>query len=193
MLRQLFSLDDHVCPWWLTFTFDNPLRRVLHNPEQILGDLVRPGMIVADIGCGMGYFTMAMARMVGPGGRVIAVDLQAKMLAGVQKRGQRLGLASQIALHSATPNSLGLNEPVDFALAFWMVHEVTDQERFFGEVRALLRPEAKFLVVEPKIHVGGDTFKQQVASATAAGLRPQSPVKVAISRAMLFGKTDQEG
>lgn len=71
-----------ICPWWMTYTFDNPLRRLLHDRRRILGPFVRPGMRVADIGCGMGYFTLGLADLVGPQGKVLAVDLQKRQLEG---------------------------------------------------------------------------------------------------------------
>lgn len=68
--------DQRVCPWWLAYTFDHALRRLIHRPEVILAGLVRPGQTVLDLGCGMGFFSLAMARLVGEQGRVICVDLQ---------------------------------------------------------------------------------------------------------------------
>ncbi len=61
------SRSGNVCPWWLCPTFDNPLRRLIHNPDRILAGLVRPGEIALDLGCGMGYFSIPLARLVGPG------------------------------------------------------------------------------------------------------------------------------
>ena len=66
----------HVCPWWAGYFIDNPLRRLLHSPEAILGRHLRTGMTAMDLGCGMGLFSIAMARMVGDQGCVIAVDIQ---------------------------------------------------------------------------------------------------------------------
>jgi 2-polyprenyl-3-methyl-5-hydroxy-6-metoxy-1,4-benzoquinol methylase len=77
--------STRTCPWWLAATFDNPFRRFFHNPAVILGDLVTPGQTVIDLGCGMGYFSLAMAKMVAPDGQVIAVDLQSQMLAGARR------------------------------------------------------------------------------------------------------------
>jgi 2-polyprenyl-3-methyl-5-hydroxy-6-metoxy-1,4-benzoquinol methylase len=74
--RQLFLGEDHVCPWWFAYTFDNPLRRLIHPPVRIFEGLVQEGQTAVDIGCGMGYFTLGLARMVGQNGQVIAVDLQ---------------------------------------------------------------------------------------------------------------------
>ncbi|GEM_PF-6888608 len=86
MLRKTLLMDDHVCPWWLAYTFDNPLRQLVHNPEKIFSSLIRPGQTVVDIGCGMGYFSLGMAKLVGESGRVISVDLQKEMLAKVHQR-----------------------------------------------------------------------------------------------------------
>ena len=100
----------NVCPWWLCPTFDNPLRRLIHNPDRILAGLVRAGETALDIGCGMGYFSIPLARLVGPGGKVICVDLQEQMLAGVRRRAERSGVADRIRLHRAGPNGLGMDE-----------------------------------------------------------------------------------
>src|SRR5512134_1835692 len=89
LFEKLLSLDEHVCPWWIAWTFDNPLRKRFQDPDRILGGLVREGMTVADIGCGMDYFSVAMAGMVGDKGRVIAVDLQQMMLVLCRKRAFR--------------------------------------------------------------------------------------------------------
>jgi 2-polyprenyl-3-methyl-5-hydroxy-6-metoxy-1,4-benzoquinol methylase len=111
-----------VCPWWLCYTFDNPLRRLVHNPERILGPYVRPGDRVIDIGPGMGYFTLPLARRVGPGGCVTAIDIQAEMLSVLMARARRRGVPNVIRPHLATRDSLGRHEPADFILAFWMLH-----------------------------------------------------------------------
>ena len=92
----------HICPWWGGYFIDNPLRRLLHNPEKIVGPYVQPGMTVMDVGCGMGFFSIAMAKMVGDSGRVIAVDLQQKMLDVLRQRATKAGVADRIRLTSAS-------------------------------------------------------------------------------------------
>ncbi|NTW59852.1 MAG: methyltransferase domain-containing protein, partial [Nitrospirae bacterium] len=106
LIEKLLSLDGHVCPWWLAWTFDNPLRKWFQDPERILGSLVREGMTVADIGCGMGYFSVAMARMVGPAGRVLSVDLQEKMLKYLEKRAVRAGVQDRITTTLGEPDDI---------------------------------------------------------------------------------------
>jgi 2-polyprenyl-3-methyl-5-hydroxy-6-metoxy-1,4-benzoquinol methylase len=54
----------HVCPWWLAYTFDNPIRRFFHKPDQMLAKFVKEGMTVVDIGCGMGYFSIGLAKIL---------------------------------------------------------------------------------------------------------------------------------
>ena len=127
-----------VCPWWLCYSFDNPLRRFIHDPEPLLAPYVKPGMTVVDVGCGMGYFTIPLARITGPGGKVIAVDLQQRMLDALVRRAEKAGVADRVIPHRCQKESLGVEGPADFALVFWMAHEVPDKPRFFRELLALL-------------------------------------------------------
>jgi ubiquinone/menaquinone biosynthesis C-methylase UbiE len=77
----------YVCPWWCAwFSLSNPLRRLVHDPQVIVGPFVEPGMTVLDVGCGVGWFSIPMAQMVGEKGQVIAVDLQPQMLDMLRRR-----------------------------------------------------------------------------------------------------------
>ena len=89
---QLSATHHRVCPWWMAYTFDNPLRRLFHNPAKIFDGLVEEAMTVIDVGCGMGYFSIGMAKLVGACGKVIAVDLQQKMLEIMLRRARRAGV-----------------------------------------------------------------------------------------------------
>jgi ubiquinone/menaquinone biosynthesis C-methylase UbiE len=166
------------------------VRRLIHNPDTILEGLVGEGQIVLDIGCGMGYFTIPMARRVGPDGRVIAVDLQPQMLEKVVQRARRAGLAGRIHIHQSQPERIGLEGRVDFALAFWMVHEVPDQEAFLSQVYHLLKEGGRFLLVEPQAHVSKAAFQATVEAACRAGLRMEAERKVRLSRAVVFSAGD---
>ena len=185
-LRDFMLMDDHVCPWWLAYSFDNPLRRILHPPEKVLAGLLDPGMTVLDIGCGMGHFTLGMARMVGPGGRVIALDLQDQMLTRVRSKAERQGLAGRITLHKGEVAGLEMKGMVDFALAFWMVHEVPDQLAFFKAVKGLLKPDGRFLVAEPKIHTTQADVERSLEIAFQADLEVCSSPGILMSRTALL-------
>jgi len=163
------SGQKHVCPWWLCFTFDNPLRRLLHNPEVLLSPYVKPGYHVIDVGAGMGYFTIPLAKMVGPSGRVTAIDLQPRMLAALTRRAQRHGVADIITPYLASPETLGQQDRAEFILAFWMAHEVPAQKWFLTEIHHLLKPQGLFLLAEPKLHVSEKDFRQTVYTAQDLG------------------------
>ena len=122
----------HVCPWWGGYFIDNRLRRLLHNPEKIVGPYVQPGMTVMDVGCGMGLFSIAMAKMVGDSGLVIAVDLQPKMLDVLWRRAAASGRGRPHSTSQMRAGSPGCRGQADFALAFMMVHEVPDQRQAAG-------------------------------------------------------------
>ena len=159
-----------VCPWWLAYTFDNPLRRFWHDPQRLFGPYVEPGAAVLDVGCGLGWASLGLARLVGPEGVVFAVDMQPRMLAALQRRARRAGLTDRIRPVLVSAETFELERTVDFALAFWVVHEVPDQERLFAAVLRHLEPDGRFLVVEPRGHVMEKDFKGSVERARGAGL-----------------------
>ena len=161
-----------VCPWWLGYLLVSPLRRLIEPPERLLGPYVRPGMTVVEPGCGMGYFSLPIARLVGPGGRLVCVDQQQKMIAGLLRRARRAGLADRIVVSPCTPESLGLGAlagSADLAVAIHMVHEVPDAGRLLAELHAVLKPGGLLLIVEPPLHVTPPAFEETLATADAAG------------------------
>jgi ubiquinone/menaquinone biosynthesis C-methylase UbiE len=182
------SLNDRVCPWWLCFIFDNPLRRFFQNPLRILSPYIQKGWTVLDVGPGMGYFSVPLAELVGESGRVIAADLQEKMLKAVYSRALKAGVEKRIILHKAQPDSIGVNGPVDFCLAFWMVHEVPDKPRFIGQIASIVKPGGTFLMVEPKLHVSKSNFLAALRMAGEAGFQVVEQPKIFISNAALLKK-----
>ena len=182
-------MSTRVCPWWLTYTFDNPLRRLLHDPLEILGPHVSDEMRVADLGCGMGYFTTTLATLVGPHGHVQAVDLQSEQLDRVRRRAERAGVAERLELTQCAADSLRLAAPLDFVLAFWMVHEVPDAERYFREIKAALRPSGRMLIAEPKMHVSARRFDTMVELCRRVGFDAAFGDRVSFSRTVLLSVT----
>lgn len=188
MFRNPFRREDAICPWWLAYTFDNPLRRFLHKPDQILGPYVKQGMTAADIGCGMGYFSLAMAQMVGENGKVIAVDIQQKMLDTLRKRAVKRGVAERIRLVKAENDDIGIKEPVDFVLTFWMVHETGNIPGFLHRVSSILKKDGSVLIAEPRMHVSRRHFEQTLQQAREAGFTATAGPKVRISRSAVLRK-----
>ena len=163
--------QPHVCPHQISFFLDNWIRRLIQPPGKIVGPYIQEGNTVIDMGCGPGYFTIDMAKMVGPEGRVIAVDIQAKMLERVRKKAQKHGLAERIVYHTADTDHIGLNQAADFILAYYMIHEVPDTTHMLKELKALLNIDGKILAVEPKMHVSKAGFKRMLDRAEEIGLK----------------------
>ena len=184
-------MPGHVCPWWLGYLIDNPLRRLLHNPEKFVGPYVKPGMAVMDVGCGMGIFSIAMAKMVGAAGCVTAVDIQQKMLDTLRKRAEKAGVADRIRTHRCEPNRLDIEARVDFVLASAMMHEVPDARRLLAEIHTCLKPGGRLLIAEPRFHVSGWVFAETIAAAKDVGLRWVEEPWVRHSRAALLEKERQ--
>jgi SAM-dependent methyltransferase len=171
--RWYTPMANRVCPWWLGYALVSPLRRLWQPPETILAPYVREGMLVLEPGCGMGFFTLDLARLVGPTGRVVAVDLQERMLAGLRRRARRAGLADRIEARLARPDRLGISDlagRVDVAFALHVVHEVPDAASFFREIAAALKPDGGVVFVEPRGHVSEEAFAESLAVAETAGL-----------------------
>jgi ubiquinone/menaquinone biosynthesis C-methylase UbiE len=169
----------------------NPLRRLIEPPERLLGPFVRPGMTVVEPGCGMGYFSLPLARMVGAEGKVICVDLQEKMIAGLRRRAKRAGLADRIVARVSSETDLGLNGfagSADLAIALYVVHEVPDQRRFLEQLHEVLRPGGLLLVVEPRGHVPPADFDQTLATARAAGFEQTGEAPRARGLSAVFRK-----
>jgi ubiquinone/menaquinone biosynthesis C-methylase UbiE len=123
--------NKRICPVERAGGLDNRLRRWLQNPQKILRPYIAEGMTVLDVGCGPGFFSIAMAQMVGKSGRVIASDLQEGMLQKVKAKINGTELEERIVLHKCEENKIGLSESVDFVLLFYMVHEVPNKVVFF--------------------------------------------------------------
>ena len=185
ILQRILLLRRHTCPWWLGYTFDNPLRRFAHDPEEILGDLVEPGQTVVDIGCGLGFFSIALARIVGPMGKVIALDIQHQMIQRAKRRAERQGISTGIDFRLCESNHLGVTGPVDFVLAFWVAHEVEDLENLLIEVRSFLRPQGHLLIVEPKGHVSTSRFADTAELARNVGFKTSEGPVVRFSRSVI--------
>lgn len=201
------SSSPHVCPPILAKTLDNFVRQFFHDPQKILKSYVKTGMTVLDFGCGPGVFSIPIAKMVGPSGRVIAADLQPGMLEKVRAKIQEIRkekptrnpqnnppqdtnnhLTKTIQLHQCKPDQIGLSLPVDFVLAFYTIHEIPDQTKFFREIITILKPGAKLLIIEPKFHVSKKAFNQTLNIAKTAGLKLCENPKVFFSYTAILQK-----
>lgn len=176
----------HVFDWRRHWTLDNPVRQLAHPPKKLLGGFVRPGMTVVDAGCGTGLFSLAMARMVGPEGRVVAVDLRPEPLAVLRARAERDGLRPVVETRQCAADDLGDLPACDFALAFYMAHEVPDIGRFFNRLHQSLRPGSAVLLIEPRFHVTRTFFEGELEAAAHAGFSAEQAPPVLGSHAAVL-------
>lgn len=182
---------DHVCPVWVGYLLASPLRNLLHSPRKILGPYVEKGMTVLDVGCAMGFFSLPLAELVGPDGRVICVDLQEKMIRSLDRRASKAGLGNRIETHVCRKDSLNLDQlrdKIDFALLFAVVHEVPDPKRLFSEINRMLKPGGTALVVEPKGHVSAKRFETTVSIAAQNGFEATQRPSIKRTHAALLAK-----
>lgn len=160
----------HVCPVELADTLDSRIRRWFQNPNKILAPFVHEGVTALDVGCGPGFFSVELAHLVGPNGRVIAADLQQGMLDKLAAKIKGTDLSTRIRLVKCDEARLNVTEPVDFILTFYMVHEVPDKPSFFKQLFPLLRGNGSYLLIEPQFfHVSRKQFQDTLRDAEGVG------------------------
>ncbi|MCX5735096.1 MAG: methyltransferase domain-containing protein [candidate division NC10 bacterium] len=192
-MRSIAKAQHHqVCPVWVGYLLASPIRTLFQNPQKILAPHVSAGMRVLDVGPAMGFFTLPLARLVGPSGRVICVEIQERMLSALLRRARRATLAGHIEARVCNAESLqvaDLAHTIDFVLAFAVVHEVGNVTRFFGEVQSVLTPRGRVLFAEPRGHVSAQAFQESLSVAKRNGLHQTESVKISRSHAAILERT----
>ena len=187
-IKRLFLFEEHTCPWWLAYTWDNGIRRYFHNTDLILKPYLNPGNTALDVGCGMGYFSIRMAEYVGEKGRVVSVDIQQKMLDVLEKRAEKKGVGNVVEPLLSRGDLGDIGARVDFALNFWMLHEVYQKETLVGQIYDLMNPGGRYLIADPRIHTGGKYFKSIVKMCKAIGFNVAAYPDISFSRSVLLSK-----
>jgi ubiquinone/menaquinone biosynthesis C-methylase UbiE len=131
-----------------TFSTEDARDRLGEAQQVIQLAGVRPGMWVADVGAGQGYYTVRLARIVGPKGRVLAEDIMADVTAELTDRVQRERL-DNVAVRLGTPdNPLLPAKTFDRIFLVHMYHEVASPYAFLWHMREGLKPDGLVVVVE---------------------------------------------
>jgi ubiquinone/menaquinone biosynthesis C-methylase UbiE len=180
--------NKRVCPVEIAGSLDNRIRRWIQNPQKILRPYIEEGMIVLDVGCGPGFFSIDIAQMVGDSGRVIAADLQEGMLKKIRDKIKGTELEERITLHKCEEHKIGVSEHVDFILLFYMVHEVPNVEGLFSEIETILKPKGQAFIVEPPFHVSKSAFENTVKKANDKGLSVVERPKLFFNKAVILRK-----
>lgn len=127
-------------------SFDDPARDAWQMPARVIDALgLKPGMKVADVGAGTGYFSMRLART--PGVSVFAVDVEPKMVEYLKQRAanEKLSNVTAVLAASGSPN---LPEPVDVLLVVDTFHHLPNRPAYFREVRKSLTPGGRVAIVD---------------------------------------------
>jgi ubiquinone/menaquinone biosynthesis C-methylase UbiE len=128
---------------------ERPEREREEEPSRAIEALdLRQGMTVADIGAGSGYYTVRMARKVGPGGRVYATDIQAGMLSIVQRRAAREQLQNIEPVLGAPDDPRLPPGSLDLALMVDVYHELSQPQAFVRRLREALKPDGRLVLIE---------------------------------------------
>ncbi len=185
-------MAEHVCPAWVGYLLASPFRKFIQNPKTILSPYVEKGMIVMDIGCAMGFFSLPLAQMVGSNGKVICADVQEKMIRGLKKRARKKKYNRiETRLCDSDSTSLDdLKEEIDFVIAFAVIHEVPDASNLFSKIYKAIKPTRRVLVAAPKGHVSEKEFEKTVSAAKQNGFKVIDNPYIARSRVVLLEKRE---
>jgi ubiquinone/menaquinone biosynthesis C-methylase UbiE len=181
----------HRCPAWAGPFMASPLRRLLENPEKLLAPWVEPGMTVLDVGCATGFFSLPLARMTGPTGRVVCVDVEPRMVTRLLRRATKARLINRIEPIVCGENDLGLSgreATVDLAVAIHSLHELPDIERGLRQIAVVLKPGGRLLLIEPRGHVSAATWTHELDVARVLGFSVRQPLDLWRRHAVLLQK-----
>ena len=128
-------------PEFLANIIDNPLRRKIQPPSEMpIRHNIEPGMIVLEVGPGNGRYTIETARRVGNAGKVIAIDIEPKMIERVSQRAQAEGITN-LEVKVANVHNLPFEEGTfDAICMIAVISEIPQPERALNEFNRVLKP-----------------------------------------------------
>ena len=165
---------------------DSSFRYRFQNPGRILKDYVKPGMTVLDLGCGTGFFTTEIARMLDASGKVIAADIQNGMLEKLRHKIKGSDLESVVRIHKCQEKSLNLSDEIDFVFAFYSFHEMSCLDDLIDEIKMLLKPEGEIFIAEQILHVPKSVFNGFIDKMRKRGFEIVSQPRVFLSRSVVM-------
>ncbi len=141
----------HHGPWGMEQLkrLEHPDRARVMPPEVVLAHLnAGAGSRVADVGAGLGWLTFPLAVAVGASGRVLAIDPSEDGVAAIRERAKREGLGQIEALVAAAEDTGLADETVDSVVWHTMYHDVADRPAALGEMRRILKPGGRWVIVD---------------------------------------------
>jgi arsenite methyltransferase len=136
--------------YWADF-FNRDASAPESKPDEVISALaLKPGMQVADLGAGGGYFTLRFARAVGREGKVYAVDIKAELLEIIKASASKAGLKNVDFILAAEKDSLLPERSVDLIFVRNVFHHLPEQEKYFRNLRPKLRSGGRIAIIEYK-------------------------------------------
>ena len=154
LLISLFiSLTAGCAPWSIDRyieTLERPDRAEDQQPDKVVEALnIEPGMVVADIGAGSGYFTRRLAKAVGEKGKVIATDIEQKMLDYNKQELEKLGMVNRAQFILVKPDDPSLpTNSVDLVFLCNAYHHVEHHVDYWAKIKSALKPNGRLAIVD---------------------------------------------
>lgn len=184
--RLMRNRNPHIHSVENAGALESSFRFRFQNPKKILGPYLKPGMTVLDLGCGPGFFTTEIARMLDHSGKVIAADIQNGMLDKVVQKIAGTELEGIVQIHKCQEKSVNLTDKIDFVLAFYSFHEMSSFENIIDEIKLLLKQDGEIFIAEQKFHVRKNAFNEMIDKMKTKGFEITRKPKVFLSRAVLM-------
>jgi len=128
---------------------ERPEREAEEAPSKAIAALdLAPGAVVADVGAGSGYYTVRLAKVVGPKGRVVATDLQPGMLDLLRAKVAREGLANVEIVQGRADDPVLPAKTFDLVLMVDVYHELASPQAFVRKLKAALKPDGRLVLIE---------------------------------------------
>ncbi|MEZ0536812.1 class I SAM-dependent methyltransferase [Caldicellulosiruptoraceae bacterium PP1] len=144
---------------------DSDERKKILNPDQILPLFnISRGKILADIGCGTGYFSIPIAKMIGEEGKVFAIDVDNDMLLVLSEKVAKEGINNIEFILSKEYNFIIEDDIADYALIANVLHEIEDKRRFLDEAKRILKSNGVLFIIEwqKKETTFGPRFEERI-------------------------------
>lgn len=156
LLCSLLILSALTCPLTACGAQNSgPERDAWQHPERVMDDLgIRAGSVVADVGCGRGYFTFHLAERVGPQGKVYAEDVDQDDLASIRRRAETRGLAQIETVEGGPSDPHLVAASLDVALTVNAYHEFREYDVILQAIYRALKPGGLLALIDGVAEVG---------------------------------------
>ena len=193
--RHSFSDVDH----WVS-VFDDPARDAWQKPHELVAALhLRPGMTVADLGAGTGYFSRHLSSAVGQRGTVFAVELEPSLLVHLRDRAEKEKIDNVVPVLASADDPRLPAGRVDVVLIVDTYHHLDDRLHYLARLRRALGPGGRVAIVEwqkRELPVGPPmehklAREQVIDEMTSAGYRLlEEPAVLPYQDVLIFGPKD---